>query len=104
MNIKGTIKYIGQTEVISEKFKKRDVVVTVEGQYPQHILLQATQDRCGSIDNFKVGDPVEAHYNLKGREWTNPKGEIKYFNTIEVWKLTLVGSGEAVTPVDDMPF
>lgn len=109
--IKGTIKVVKDTVQVSEKFSKQEFVVTTEETYPQDIILQVTQDKCGSVPN--VGTKVEVSYNLKGREWTNPQGEIKYFNTIEAWKIATVGSEakaeELERPVappiqDDLPF
>jgi hypothetical protein len=60
------------------------------------------------LDNLSVGSEVIAHINLRGREWKNPEGEVKYFNTIECWKLDV--TGEVVTApkvqedFSDLPF
>jgi len=88
MEVTGKIKMIDQTkEVGSAGFKKRDVVVTTDEQYPQHILVQLVQDKCDLLDNYKVGESVVIGINLRGREWTNPQGETVYFNTIQGWKI-----------------
>lgn len=88
MELQGKIKMIDTTkEVGSSGFKKRDVVVTTDEQYPQHILIQFVQDKCDSLNNFKVGESVVIGINLRGREWTNPQGETVYFNTIHGWKI-----------------
>lgn len=93
MEITGTLKMKTDTQQVSEKFKKRDFVLTDNSsQYPQHISLQLTQDKCDLMDKFKVGDELKASINLKGREWTNPKGEVKYFNTIEAWRIEKLGT------------
>ena len=102
MEVKGNIKVINDTQVISDKFSKREFVVTTNDTYPQDILIQLTPDKCGLLDIFKVGQNVEVSINLRGREWTSPKGEVKYFNTIEGWKI----SGEQntqQTPVNNSP-
>ena len=89
----GKIKKIDPTVQVSEKFSKRDFVVTDESSmYPQDILFQLTQDKCSTLDAFAVGDVVEASFNLKGREWTSPQGEVKYFNTVEAWRVEKVGA------------
>lgn len=85
--VKGTIKVIQKTQVVSDKFKKREFVLTTEDKYPQDVLFQLSQDNCDLVDIFKAGDKVILAYNLRGREWTNPQGETKYFNTLEVWKM-----------------
>lgn len=92
MQVTGKIRLIGQTQEIGEKgFKKRDVVVTTEEQYPQHISIQFTQDKCSVLDDYKVGDEVAVDINLRGNEWVNPQGETKYFNTLQGWKITKKG-------------
>jgi hypothetical protein len=85
--MKVRIKTKGETVAVSDKFKKREFVGTVEGSYPQDIQFQLSQDKCNLLDNFQVGEEIEIEYNLRGREWTNPQGETKYFNTLEVWKV-----------------
>lgn len=88
MDITGKIKFIGEVQQPSDKFRKRDFVVTDESsQYPQHILIQVTQDRVVLLDDCRVGDEVKVHFNLRGREWTDPQGQVKYFNTIEAWRI-----------------
>ncbi len=83
------IKLIHPTQQVTEKFSKREFVVTdgLESDYPQHILLQATRDKCSLLDQFKVNDMVDVAINIRGREWTSPQGEIKYFNSIEAWRI-----------------
>jgi hypothetical protein len=89
MEVTGQLKVKGEVQQVSDKFKKRDFVVTVDptSQYPQHISIQLTQDKCNLIDSFNLGDELKVHINLRGREWKSPQGEIKYFNTIEAWRI-----------------
>lgn len=83
---------IGKTIQVSEKFAKRDVVVTDNSsQYPQDISLQFTQDKCDILDQYNVGDSVEVSFNLRGREWISPQGEAKYFNTLDAWRIDKLG-------------
>ena len=111
-SIKGDLKVIHSTLVISEKFKKREFVLTDNsGQYPQTLQFQASQDRCDLLDNFAPGDIVEVHFNLRGREWTNPQGETKVFNTLDAWKLEKMGATTPPPPAsqndpddDGLPF
>ena len=91
MEIQGRIKQIFATESVGANgFQKRDLVITTEEQYPNDILIQFTQQRCDLLNNLKVGQNVRVHFNLRGREWTNQQGEVKYFNTIEGWKIELI--------------
>lgn len=91
----GTVKVIQETQRISEKFQKREFVVTdTTSMYPQDIIFQTTQDKCNLLDQFQVNDNVEVSFNLRGREWTSPQGEVKYFNTIEAWRIEKQGQSQ----------
>lgn len=86
--LKGEIKVVGDTQNITDSFKKREfVVLDASGQYPQTIMFQAVQDRVDMLDQVKVGDMVEVVFFLRGREWTNPEGNVKYFNSLDAWKV-----------------
>ena len=109
MEITGNIKQIGETQTISDKFTKRDFVLTDNSsQYPQHISFQITQDKCSLLDKYKVGDEITVHFNLRGREWTSPQGELKHFNTLEAWRLeTGLIDGETIQEaagIEEPPF
>jgi translation initiation factor IF-3 len=104
MEVTGKIKMIDQTkEVGSAGFKKRDVVVTTDEQYPQHILVQFVQDKCDLLNTFQVGDAVKIDINLRGREWTNPQGETVYFNTIQGWRIAKAQAEAPSTQAPPMP-
>lgn len=102
MEVTGRVKVIEQTkEVGSSGFRKRDIVVTTDEQYPQFISVQFVQDKCDLLDAYKVGDNVKIDINLRGREWTNPQGETVFFNSIVGWRIGKVGpdpSTSTVTP------
>ena len=96
MDITGILKVKSEAQQVSEKFKKREFVLTDNSsQYPQHISFQLTQDKCNLIDNYAVGAEIKVHFNLRGREWTSPKNEIKYFNTLEAWRIEAGNSAAA---------
>ena len=92
MQITGRLKFIGATQEVSASFKKRVVVVSTNEQYVQHILIEFNQEKCDVLNSYNVGDEVEVSINIKGKEWTNPQGETKYFNSIQGWKINKVGS------------
>lgn len=88
MEITGKIKFIGTTQQVSDKFSKREVVVSTDEQYVQHISIEFNQDKCAVLDKYAVGDEVTVGINLRGREYINPNtGEVKYFNSIQGWKI-----------------
>ena len=88
MEVQGKIKMIDETKTYGNNgFRKREMVVTTEEQYPQHILIEFIQDKTDLLDKFKVGQNVKVNINLRGREWTNPQGETKYFNSLNGWRI-----------------
>ncbi len=87
MEVNGVIKVIGDVQEVSASYKKRDLVVSTEEQYPQHISIEFPQDKTALLDFFSVGDAVKVSINLGGREWVNPNGETKYFNSVKGWKI-----------------
>ncbi len=87
MEVIGKIKVINATQDVTATYKKRELVVTTDEQYPQHILIEFGQDKCSVLDNYQIGQSVKVSINLRGREWINPQGETKYFNSIQGWRI-----------------
>lgn len=90
----GIVKVINDTVQVTEKFAKREFVINeASSMYPQDIIFQAAQDKCSMLDGINEGEQVEVSFNLRGREWTSPQGEVKYFNTLDAWRIEKVGQG-----------
>ncbi|MBL0104405.1 MAG: DUF3127 domain-containing protein [Bacteroidetes bacterium] len=103
MQITGTLKVKKEEQAVNDRFKKREfVLVDNSSQYPQFISFQLTQDRCTLLDPVQTGETITVHFNLRGREWTSPQGEIKYFNTLEAWKIDRNAAGGS-TSYDQAP-
>ncbi|MGM0634739.1 MAG: DUF3127 domain-containing protein [Bacteroidota bacterium] len=107
MEIQGKIKVLGDTKEFGKNgFRKREVVITTEEQYPQHLLVEFVQDKTNLLDAYQVGQNVKIGINLRGREWVSPQGETKYFNSITGWRIERLDqqpqNGEAppVPPMD----
>jgi hypothetical protein len=102
MEITGKIKWVDEVKTYGTNgFRKREVVITTEEQYPQHIMVEFVQDKCELLDSFQVGQNVRIGINLRGREWENPEGEIKYFNSIQGWRIDQsegTSSADSTTP------
>lgn len=100
MEVTGRIKVINPIQEVSASFKKRELVVTTEEQYPQHIMIEFTQAKVDDLNNFQVGEQVKVSINLRGREWVNPQGETKYFNSIQGWRIERL---QQEAPAQQMP-
>lgn len=122
MDIKGKVHEISPVVTVSDKFKKRELIIEYAENptYPEFLKFEATQDKVNILDNVKVGDQVEVFFNLRGRPWTNKEGVTTYFNSLVVWRVNALAAGEsavASTPAyaapadisssaddDDLPF
>lgn len=115
MEVKGKIIEINDTQQISDRFQKREFVIEYaeNPQYPEFVKFECIQDRVSMLDDYAVGEEVTVSFNLKGRKWTDPQGEVKYFNSLQAWRMQKEaaatppppddapqGSGQA----DDLPF
>lgn len=106
--VSGKLHAISDTQQITERFTKREFVVEIADnpKYPQLVQFQLTGNRCDQLDRFQVGDDVKIDFSLRGREWKSPRGEIKYFNSLDVWTLEPAGarrSDDEPPPPDDEP-
>jgi len=103
MEVQGKVKLVGETQTFgSNGFRKRELVVTTDEQYPQHILVEFVQDKCDLLNNYQVGQDVKVNINLRGREWVNPQGETKYFNSIQGWRIE-ASQGAAPAGMPEVP-
>lgn len=104
MEVIGKIKLIGETQTFgSNGFRKRELVVTTDEQYPQMLMIEFIQDKVDLLNNYAVGQDVKVSINLRGREWINPQGEAKYFNSIQGWRienLSQAASTQELPPLD----
>ena len=92
MEVHGKVKVVNPEQEVSASFKKRELVVTTDEQYPQHILIEFTQDKCDLLNGYRPGEDVKVSINLRGREWVNPQGETRYFNSIQGWRIERNGN------------
>ena len=95
----GKLHVKGDTTAVSERFSKREFVLEIVDNplYPQRVSFQFVQDICSLLDPFQVGQMIDIRFNLKGRHWTSPQGETKYFNTLEAWKIQASQTQPATT-------
>jgi hypothetical protein len=109
MELTGTLKAIMPTQTKGD-FQFREAVITTDEQYPQDILVQFVKDKCAILDSYKVGQKVTIGINLRGKAWTNPQSEVKYFNTIQGWKINAVEGAQPQSNLlpgeteDDLPY
>ncbi len=77
----------------SSNFQVREFVIETEGQYPQFVKFQVTQDKCDMLDNYQEGQQIKVAFDLRGREWQG-----KYFTNLNAWKIELAGGAAPSNP------
>lgn len=94
MELLGRLTKKFDTAKVSDKFQKREFILTIEENtpYPQPLSMQLTQDKCIILDAFNEDDEIKVHFNIRGRQWDGPQGT-KWFNTIDVWRIELIAKG-----------
>lgn len=112
LSINGKVLEVGKTQQVTEKLKKRALVVEYaeNAQYPEQIQFEAVNDRCALLDELREGDEVTVHFNLKGRAYTGKDGKKGHFNSLALWKIDVLKTTaqKTYTPPaeeeNDLPF
>ncbi len=115
MNIKGKLVEKFETVQITETFKKREFIIqeNKNPEYPEYIKVELIQDKVSLLDSLNIGDEINVLINIKGRKWEDKEGNIKYFNSIQGWKIesenentTQENQTENINqePEEDLPF
>ena len=90
MEVQGKIKLVGNVQEITDSFRKRELVIVTQEQYPQTLCVEFVQDKTDLLNDFQEGQEVKIGINLRGREWKNPEGIIKYFTSLQGWRIELL--------------
>lgn len=99
-SIKGTVHEIGEVQIVTDTFKKRDLIIEFaeNPQFVEYIRFEASQDRVSLFDNLSIGDEVEVSFNLRGRPWTNKDGITSYFNSLICWRVNKIDQAASTPP------
>ena len=113
LKVEGMVDRIGNVEIISDKFRKRTLVIVqgMDTEYPQHIKFEFTQNNVDKLEYIAPGDNVEVAFNLRGQEYTNKRtGEQDVFNSLQGWYVKKADNATAPAKADapvsdgDLPF
>ena len=99
LTLEGKLKKVMDTQEISATFKKREFVLETDlhTDYPQSVKFELTNTQVDEIDKYKAGDMLKVHFNVRGREWMSPKNELRYFVSLNAWRLEKVGESQEVS-------
>lgn len=118
--IKGKLIEKYDSVQVTDRFRKREFVIEYRenpsGDFAESIKFQLTQDRCDTLENFRTGEEIKVHFNIRGRRWEKD-GQVSYFNNLEAWKIDRISAAapqEIIPehtmdeippePSDDLPF
>lgn len=106
MDIQCKVIEVLNTVHVSDKFRKRDLIVEYAENptYPETIKFEAHNDKCEKLDELKAGDDITVHFNLRGKPWTDKTGKTSYFNSLVLWKFDVnkTVSGSPVTTAESI--
>ena len=91
--IEGLLHKKYETESKSATFQAREFVIQTDGQYPQYVKFQLTQDKCALIDSYNEGSKIKVNFDLRGREWNE-----KFFTNLNAWKVSAAQDVSSATP------
>lgn len=87
LKLEGKIIAIFDKQQVTDSFAKREFVIETDDQYPQSVKFELTQNKCDEIDNYKIDDTVDVHFNVRGRKWTNKDNKDVYFVSLNAWRI-----------------
>jgi hypothetical protein len=104
MEVTGKVIVIGDVQTFGSGFRKRELVIETNEQYPQFLNIEFIQDNVNLLDSVQLESNITVHINLRGRKWTDPQGVDKYFNSIVGWRIsTPQAAGTNVPPQQPAP-
>ena len=83
--IKGTVIDVLDTIMLSEKFIKRELIIETDEMYSQTVKIDFTQIRISLLDEIKIGQVVDVHFNVRGKKWQD-----KYYVNLEGWDIDII--------------
>lgn len=118
MEIIGKLLRIEKLEQITEKFKKRRLIIehSKNENYPQILEFTLTQNNVTLADALNQGDEVKLLFDFKGKEFVDKNSITRVFNTLDVWRVEVVkksidfvetppdNSGIVYNDTEDLPF
>jgi hypothetical protein len=89
MELLAKILRVENLEQISEKFKKRRIIVEYakDIKYPQTLEFTLVQNNVPLADGINPGDEVKLLFDLKGKEFVDKNSITRVFNSLEVWRI-----------------
>ena len=94
----------GQKKDGSGEWVKKSFVVDNNEQYNNIFCFEVFgQEKVENFEKYnKVGDMVDVTFNVSTNEWTSPQGELKYFTTLQAWKIFKSETKQEGLPMEEV--
>jgi len=115
--IMAKVKTVCKLETFQSGFQKRVVAfeeINDKAKRTNILPVAFTKDRAETAAGLHEGDVVQLDFAIDGREWTNPRGETKYFVDLVAVKCEVKEAAPRAEaeepdpqdgePAEDMPF
>lgn len=91
LEIIGKLIEIYPTQQVSERFKKREMVMDITEEvngnsYPNFAKLQVSQNKCEVLDGYKIGEVVKVQFNVRGTR-VEKDGKVNYYTNLDAWRI-----------------
>ncbi len=91
LEVTGKLLVKNPTQVVSDKFKKREFVLELAEEingniYTNYAKMQLVQQKCDILDKFNEGDLVKVSFNIKGNRWEKD-GKVNYITNLDAWRI-----------------
>lgn len=98
LEITGRLQVLNNTQVVSDKFKKREFVIAIEEEingktYTNYAKMQCVQQKCEILEKFNEGDIVKVSFNIKGNSYEK-NGKQVYISNLDAWRIELVSNAD----------
>lgn len=80
------------------QWKKQDMIVETDGQYPKKICISAWGDKINE-DVLKVGNRLKIDFDVESREYNG-----RWYTDVKAWKIEMEGTAPAEAASNDDPF
>jgi hypothetical protein len=86
--LRAKVQEVGETMTVGQNgFTKREVIATIEGEYPDFFKFEFIKDKTSIPDELIEGTYVTFHFNLNGKKVESKAGkDPMYFTSLQCWK------------------
>jgi Domain of unknown function (DUF3127) len=93
--ITGTLIAKFDTQVINDKFKKREFAIETKdnSNYSNFVKLQLVQAKTEMIDGYNIGDEIKVSFDIRGNKWEK-NGVTNYISNLDAWRISKAGNDD----------